>query len=248
VPLRVADKTVESFAGIGNRLCNDTLCIAAHHTSIAKWRSVTRDDQQGSQGCDQVQRAGYRVKSVQSIKLGKHNTKTAFPQSVSRNQRATLWLKQHDRMRVMSGRGVHLPQQLAQTYIGAGREDPIKAKLRTTLARWCVRQGDRVPTPYQRRLTRRNQGAHCRVCGLQSRIATAVIAVQVGVDELVQCAALQRPLQQRKELRCVGHVPTVDQCGTFSPTKQYAVTGEPAALENRNACRELHQLRPGRAG
>ena len=86
----------------------------------------------------------------------------------------------------------------------------IKSKLRTNLTGGRIKKPESVPFLHQSRLTRRNDRYKFTVFGLQCSIATAMVAVQLCVDQKIQ-----RPLTKfiRDQLKCLdrmGAVTAVD--------------------------------------
>ena len=81
-----------------------------------------------------------------------------------------------------------------------------------------------------------------RIGRLQGRVATAMVAVQMGVEQQIERAVLQGRLHQRQGLRGVQAVAAVNQRGTALALDQDVVAGQPAALKNLQAGGPSHEV------
>ncbi|MPN61475.1 hypothetical protein SDC9_209212 [bioreactor metagenome] len=73
-----------------------------------------------------------------------------------------------------------------------------------------------------------------RPARLQRGIAAAMVAVQVGIEQLVQHTPVQRRLHQRHGLRRVGAVAAVHQRRGVAPQQQHVVGRQPAAFDDND--------------
>ena len=104
-----------------------------------------------------------------------------------------------------------------------------------------------APAPYEVRIHRRynpeglsrynivprgNARLQLRVGLLQRRVAAAMVAVQMCVQQQVQRAAIERGCHQRQCLRGMGAVAAVGQGAARLAADQHIVRGKPAALEH----------------
>jgi hypothetical protein len=180
---------------------------------IVEHAAVARDHDGGIEPLDEVQRGADLVERRFAFEFGEHHAKTVLPKRVSRHQRARGRLEQHHGMRVVAGRGVHLPQGGTQLARAAGLQRGLEAKTRALLARGAVTQGIGIPVAHLRRMPRRDGRQQAGVALLQCRIAAAVVAVQMGVEQALERRALQRMRDQRQRLLGMRAVPGIDQRG-----------------------------------
>src|SRR2546425_2016150 len=94
-------------------------------------------------------------------------------------------------MRVVAGRRMYLPMCRTESHLRSRLKGLAERELRAKLPGGQVSQRNRVPLRDLRRMTRWNQCAESWITGLQRRVTTAMIAVQMGVDEKIK-----RPLTQ----------------------------------------------------
>ena len=186
-------------------------------------RAVAGNDGGGVQAFDQVQRLRHLVKRVHAFQLWEHHTKTVLPQGIGRHQQAVFGRKQNDRMRVVPGGGVHLPVHVAPAVGAAGLQQSVEAKCGAVLSGVFVAQLILRPVLHRLGEPGGNPGEQVGVVRLQRMVAAAVVAVQVGVDQQVERAALQGVLHQRQGLRLVFHITAVDQGGAVSALQQHVV-------------------------
>ena len=123
----------------------------------------------------------------------------------------------------MPGRRVHLPQPIAQPDFGARLQQRVKAKLRASLSGGRIGQRIHIPVPHRLGQPGRYGGAQRRVMALQGSVAAAVVAVQMGVDQLVQRASTQGRFDQGHRLRRVAGVAAVNQGGVVLAQQQDVV-------------------------
>jgi hypothetical protein len=86
------------------------------------------------------------------------------------------------------------------------------------------------------RVAGRDQRLHVWVGLLQGRIAAAVVAVQMGVDQQVQHAIFQGCTHQRQGLRRMQTVAAVNQRGAVDALNQDVVGRQPAPLQHAHTC------------
>ena len=206
---------------------------------IAEYRAMAGNDGLRPEPLDHIQRGGHFIERVIAIEFGEHHAKAFFPQGVCRHQRAALRLKQNDRMRVVPRCRMHLPMQVAQQHLGARLQRGIQMEAWALLARRYVAQGMGVPHANKVGVARWNMGLQRGVARLECGVAPAVVAVQMGVEQQVERAALQRRVHQRERLINVGAVAAVDECGAALTLDQDVVAGQPAPLEDGNAGRQI---------
>lgn len=72
----------------------------------------------------------------------------------------------------------------------------VEPEARAKLTGWLIGQGYRVPLGHLLRMAGWDPCFHIRITGLQSRIAAAVIAVQMGIDEKIKASSTQCGLHQ----------------------------------------------------
>ncbi|MCY1548587.1 hypothetical protein D9M68_847080 [compost metagenome] len=100
------------------------------------------------------------------------------------------------------------------------------------LPRGGVSQRDGVPTVDSIGLPRRNPGSQCWVACLERRVATAVVAVQVGVQQQIQCGAPKGLAHEGHGLLGMAAISGVDQCTRPVALEQDVVCRQPAPLED----------------
>ena len=86
----------------------------------------------------------------------------------------------------------------------------------------------------------RNQCLQGGVSGLKRRIAAAMVAMQVGIEQHVQRSALQCVSHQRLGLLCVCAVATINQCAVFASLNEHIVARQPATLKDLDSRRQGH--------
>ena len=124
-----------------------------------------------------------------------------------------------------------LPCAPTQLHAGAGLQRALQAKAWALLAGGLVAQGHGVPVAHGVGLARRHPGLHLGPGGLQRGIAAAVVAVQVGVENALQCPPAQRRLHQRHGLLCMAAVTRVHHRRPFRASENNAVGRQPAAFQ-----------------
>ena len=200
VPCWLCHKTLQTGPGIGQG-----------GGKVGKSWAVPRNHNCRVQRLNHIQGVGYGIKGLHALELGKDHAKAPLPQGVGRQQHPRHRLKQHHRVGVMARRGMHLPQALTQPYLAARLQQRIKAKLRASLAGRRVGEGVYIPVPHRLGQPRGYGGAQGRIPALQGRVAAAVVAVQMGVEQLVQRSPAQGRPDQRQGLWCMGGIAAVDQ-------------------------------------
>ena len=233
VPGRVGDKALQPRAREGDGLGH-----------VGEQAAMSRDHERGRQRFDQVDRLAEFVERVVAFELGKHHAKAALPQRIGRDQDALSRIEQDHRMGIVAGRGVHLPQAVAEPDVGAGLQQGVVRERGAALARGRVGERLGVPVAHMPRQTGRNGGPERRPGRLQRGVAAAVVAVQVGVDQQVQRPLAQRRPHQRDGLRRVRGIAAVHQRGGVRALDQDVVGRQPAAFQNRDVGRErVHRAR-----
>ena len=183
----------------------------------------------GLQLLDHIQRGLHLGKGLLALKFRENHAKPALPQGIGRNQQAPLRLKQNDRMRIMPRGRMHLPIAQTQLHGSTRLHHPIRTKLRAELPRRRIAQAHRVPRLHQGQLPRCNPGLHLGPSRLQRSIATAMVAVQMGVHNVRQRLPLQRLAHPLHGGRRLGAVTGIDHGG--APLVEHDVVGtEPTAL------------------
>ena len=114
-------------------------------------------------------------------------------------------------------------------------QQPVRSKARAVLASGPKVQALFVPVFDSLRLARRNPGLQSRVTCCQCRIAAAVVAVQVGVEQQIQLAALELLVYQVQQQGGMGVVTAVHQHAVFGILQEHAVGRKPATLEHVDA-------------
>ena len=130
---------------------------------------------------------------------------------------------------------VNIPGLPPQLQALASLQQPVRSKARAVLASGPKVQALFVPVFHSLRLARRNPGLQRRVTRCQGRIAPAVVAVQVGVEQQIQLATLELLVHQVQQQGSMGVVPAVHQHAVFGILQEHAVGRKPAALEHVDA-------------
>ena len=86
----------------------------------------------------------------------------------------------------------------------------------------------------------RNQCLQGGVSGLKRRIAAAMVAMQVGIDQQIQWPALQCVRHQRLGLMGVSAITTIDQRAVTVTLNQHIVARQPATLKDLDSHRQCH--------
>ena len=135
----------------------------------------------------------------------------------------------------MAGRGMHFPALTPQFQTLAGLQQAVRSKARAVLPGCPEVQGLFVPLRHRLRFTRRNPGLQRGVARCQGRVAPAVVAVQVGVEQQIKLATLELLVYQVQQQGGMGVVAAVHQHGLFGILQEHAVRRKPAALEHVDA-------------
>ena len=104
---------------------------------------------------------------------------------------------------------MYFPGAASKLNLGPGLKRFCELKLWTTLASRLISQTDRVPVRDLLCLTWGNKCLQQRIPTLQGRISSAMIAVQVGIDQKIERSGFKYGLNKCKRLRCVGTITTV---------------------------------------
>lgn len=115
-------------------------------------------------------------------------------------------------MRIVSLRPVDLPIQRSEAYGRTRYEQGVVQKRWAVLPCGFVSQRDRVPMGYAEGQTWRYGGLGVRKMLLQRSVPTAMITVEVGVDDEVKGLSVQRLPDKAQRLFCMGPVAGVHQC------------------------------------
>ena len=199
--------------------------------NVIKDLAMARNDGSWRQRFNQVQRGGHLPEGVLALELRKHNAKAVFPQCIAGDQQAQIGLKKHHRMRIVPRRGVDLPPTATQLSHSARFQYAIRAKARAELPGWLVGERHRVPVAHLRQLPWRNDGLRAGPARLQRGIATAVVAVQMRVENASQGAIAQRPLHQRHRFCRIGVVARIHYGHVARAGEKDVVRRKPAALK-----------------
>ena len=148
-------------------------------------------------------------------------------------------LTQHHRVGVVTRRRQHLPMQAAVFTHDSCMQAMLGHKACAALAGGLVAQSRFVPGADRRPRPGRNRHLRCESLG-ERRVATAVVRVQVGIDETAQRLLAQAVAQQAQGLVSMQAVAGIyEQCafGLVTAEQQRIVGREPTALENAQAKR-----------
>ena len=199
--------------------------------------AVTRDHHTHRQAFDEVQHRGHIVEAGLADHLGEDRAEAVLPQCVGRNQHAVLSVEVNQRVFIVPRRGQCLPLAAAGHPGPPGVHRAVGVEPGHQLPAGAVGEGAFVPFAHGLGVARRHGGERTRFA-LQQRVAAAVIAVQVGVDNARQRLALKRVLNERQRLIGVVDVPGVDQHRAGfarGGVNEDVVAGQPAAFEDAQA-------------
>src|SRR5690349_16532773 len=142
---------------------------------------------------------------------------------------------------------MHLPRLRPKLHDTAWLNGIGEAELRAKLSGWHIRECDGIPFSDLSGVAGRNKRLKVWIASLQSRVATAMIAMQMRVDEGVEWARPQDGLNETQRLFRVCAISTIDQQGVVFADEKNVVGGKPAALKNLQSVREIrhaHQQIP----
>lgn len=167
-----------------------------------------------------------------------NDAKTVFPERIARNQHACRRRMQNDRIGVVSWCGVRMPFEAAHRERRSWRNDTVRPKWWAMLSCRCVGQHGRIPVEHVRGMAWRYLRLNTGVLILECGIATTVIAVQMGVENVRQRPRPQHGGDQLAGLCCMCPVAGVDQDGLRGVDQQNVVRRQPATLEKMEPLRQ----------
>ena len=196
---------------------------------------------------DPVEQLGLFFEPRFALDFRKDRAEAVLPEAVGRDQHAIRRAPQHDLVRVMAARRDDTPVATAQHDAFARGERRVEHEARTLLARRAEAQPALVPGNHRRGLARRNRDRGAEVL-LQVRVATAVIRMQMRVDDARESAAADHTRNQRARLRGMRDVAGVDDARRLGRVEEHdVVRRQPAALEDVQRGRQMRDLRVNHA-
>ena len=175
-----------------------------------------------------VQRAG---------RLRHDQAEAALPQGVPRDQDALLRVPEHQCAGGMTRCRDHPPIQLSPAVGLPWFQYAVHRKTLGLLPGIVDPQGPLIPCAHQRRLCGGDQ-CGASIGPLHCGVAAHVIAVAMGIDQLIDPIALQTVAQQRERTRGARDVAGVDQ-HVAVPRAQHDLIGiEPVAYDHMDLRRE----------
>lgn len=113
----------------------------------------------------------------------------------------------------MAGGSMYLPATSRHLEVLSIMEYITQFESRTSLPRWCVRQCNGVPFVNGLGKSWRRECACAGEYFLKQCIATAMVAMQMGIQNMSQRALTKRGLNQRKRLAGMAVITRVNQDG-----------------------------------
>lgn len=113
----------------------------------------------------------------------------------------------------MSWCGVNLPIRVCQTYFRSGPQQTVISEPRAKLTGRKIGKPHGIPFRDKFCLSWRNKSLELRIPLLKCCISTAMVTVQVGIQQRVERPSAQRSLDQCKCLVGMGAVTAVDEDG-----------------------------------
>lgn len=203
---------------------------------------MARDDGRGLELLDQVERRCDLSECGIAFEFGKHDAETVLPQGVGGYQRACPGFEKDDRVGIVSWCGMNLPRGRTKLDFGSWLQQRFEPKPGASLSRRCIGERNFVPAGDGCSLARRYPCANSGKPGLQHRISTAVVAVQMRVQEQIERPRAQNLAHQSSRLLRMRAVTGVDERGgTVIRRKKNPVRRQPAPFEDGHAFRQARQ-------
>eukprot|EP01022_Parablepharisma_sp_SALTPOND_P017912 TRINITY_DN290_c1_g3_i4.p2 TRINITY_DN290_c1_g3~~TRINITY_DN290_c1_g3_i4.p2 ORF type:complete len:1276 (+),score=518.94 TRINITY_DN290_c1_g3_i4:24104-27931(+) len=218
---------------IGLQVIQSRKSLRQRIVDLMEGRAMAGDDGAHLQRADQLQRGTGFLETGFAIKLGEDDAEAIAPQRIGRDQHAFLRAVEQQRMRIMAGRGQQLPVQVAQAHDVAAAQRLRMGKARAALAGGAIAQRGFIPAAHLLCFGG-GDGDAAVVLGLQRGIATAMVGMQVGVDQQVQARAAalrQHVAYQRLRLLGMGDIAAVDHRHLVAAEQQHVVGRQPAPFQ-----------------